>query len=116
VLLADWEGRERPTYGAGVVGMGPLKHDPPKQLEKGVRQSLRALPIQVAIGVLAVGTAWALHRFVGLPVWLVAGLAFLCAFGAVGDAINVFIGRRRIRRLRAGGDAAPQRASRPTRG
>jgi hypothetical protein len=73
-----------------------------RDLEKALRKSQRALPINLAFAALAIGVLWAAYQFVGLPQWAAYALGFFAVFGAVGDAINIPYVRHRLRRLDAG--------------
>jgi hypothetical protein len=71
------------------------------ELEKALRKSRRALPINVAFAALGVGVLWAAHQLAGLPTWAAYTLGFFAVFGALGDAINIPYVRHRLRRLDA---------------
>jgi hypothetical protein len=76
-------------------------HDERMDLEKALRKSRRALPINAAFATLGVGILWCAHRFAGLPTWAAYTLGFFVIFGALGDAINIPYVRYRLRRLGA---------------
>jgi hypothetical protein len=68
-------------------------------LEKALRSSRRALPINIAFATLGGLSLWAAHEHAGLPTWAAYTLGFFAVFGALGDAINIPYVRCRLRRL-----------------
>lgn len=75
------------------------------EVERGLRASRRALPLQIALAVIAITVAWALCRFAGLSIVLASLIAVLGSLGAVGDAVNVLVSRSRLRDLQARGES-----------
>jgi hypothetical protein len=75
-------------------------HDRP-ELEKALRSSRRALPINLAFAGLGIVILWTACQLVGLPTWAAVTLGFFAVFGALGDAINISYVRSRLRRLNA---------------
>ena len=69
------------------------------ELEKTLRQSRAALPIETVFGAVGVGVLLAIHWLFGMSTWLVWALGFFCVVGAVVDANNIRYCRRRLRRL-----------------
>lgn len=87
---------------AGFVhseGMDPVSGDERKELEKALRVSRRAVPIQSAWAILGVVVLWVFYRFLGLPAWAALVLGFFAVFGAVSDAINIPYIYRKLNRL-----------------
>ena len=81
-----------------------------KDWESAVRQSIQALPVALGFTALVGAMAWGLHKWTPLPIWLLSIPVFFGAFGVIGDAINVLVGRYKLQRFRK------QRASTPEDG
>jgi hypothetical protein len=84
------------------------REDERRELEKALRKSQRALPINAGFAVIAAGLLWALHEHAGLPTWAALTLGFFAVFGAVGDVINIPFCKAKLRRL----EAAPRATDR----
>ena len=69
-----------------------------RELEKALRKSRRALPINLAFAAFGVVVLWLANRFGWLPTWAAITLGFFAVFGALGDAINIPHVRSRLRR------------------
>jgi hypothetical protein len=75
-----------------------------KKMRSALRQSQRALPIELGLVGLVGGLWWLAQRAIGLPwwgVWIGWVVVGVTAFTAVGDAINVIHLKRRLRDLGA---------------
>ena len=73
--------------------------DDRRDLEKALRKSRRALPINIAFAIVGVALLWTAHHFFGLAAWAAYVLGPFAVFGAVGDAINILYVRRKLRLL-----------------
>ena len=74
-----------------------------EELEKALRQSRRALPVETAVGCVLACGLWALHRFAGLETWAAWTIGVFGLFGTIGDLINIVHAKRALSRLDAGG-------------
>ena len=70
-----------------------------KELEKALRQSRRALPLQAGVGLVFLAAIWGLRLWLHFPVWIAWPASVLAIFGAASDALNILYCRRELRRL-----------------
>ncbi len=75
------------------------------ELERALRLSRRALPIELGFTVAASLILWVAWRQGWLASWVAIGLGVLAAIGAVADAVNIPYVKARLRRLGRPGHA-----------
>jgi len=81
------------------VADGKSDQEDRRGLEKALRSSLRTFPIFLTIAVVGVAPLWDAHEYLGLPAWIAYVFGLVAGYAVVGDAINIFYVRRKLRLL-----------------
>jgi hypothetical protein len=82
-----------------VVITGMTQPSDRAELEKHLRHSRKALPMQALFTAVVAAVAWVVHRWLGLPWWLALLLTCFGSLGLAGDSVNIAYIRWRLRRV-----------------